>query len=149
VVTERIILSIAEALHDRTCTSQRTLDLSGSDEPSNPITDKATYEHALSTNVLYDKLLVSYDVSDIQGALLWMKLRGYVSTFGWGIVAPEMGYQLTDKGVALAQSRAMPREDMQRLSGKAISVKPAMYGVSLDLKELWWRTKKLLRKRHG
>ena len=148
MVNERIILAIVDAFHDRACTTRRALDLSGPAEPPDPITDAAKYDNALPTNDLYDTLLLSHDVNDIQGALLWMKLRGYLSAFGWGL-SPEMGYQLTEKGVALARSRLVPQEDLKRLSGKAISVKPAIYGVSLDPKELWWRVKKVFRKGRG
>lgn len=142
MVTERIILAIVDALHNQRCTSKQTLDLSEPGEGSEPKVNIANYDHALPANDLYDALLVSYDINDIQGAILWMKLRGYLSAFGWGIMAPEMGYQLTGKGVALASSRVMPEEDLRRLSGRAISVKPTVYGVSLDPREAWWRLKK-------
>ena len=78
---------------------------------------------------------------------MWMRLRGFISSFGWGLVAPDLGYQLTAKGEALAKSRTLPQEDLQRLSGKALTIKPAIYGVSLDPKELRWRTKKLFRRK--
>ena len=149
MVNERIILAIANALHHRACTTDRTLDLNSGNAPANPLTKPAKYENALPTNDLYETLLLSYDVNDIQGALLWMKLRGYLGAFGWGVGAPEMGYQLTEKGVALATSRKMPRENLQRLSGKTVSVKPAIYGISLDLKEIWWRVRKAFRTSRG
>ena len=41
-----------------------------------------------------------------------------------------MGYQLTEKGAALARSRVLQDEDLRRLSGRAVSVEPEMYGVS-------------------
>jgi hypothetical protein len=143
MVTERIILAIAGALRGSACTTRRTLDLSDTSEPSNPQTSESRYENALPTNDLYDKLLLSFDINEIQGAILWMKLRGYVTTFGYGIIAPEMGLQLTDKGRKFADSKVMPEEDHRRLSGRTVSVKPSMYGITLDPKEIWWRIKKM------
>ncbi len=147
MVTERVVLAIVDALHNRRCTSKQTLDLSESGEGSEPKVSIASYNHALPVNDLHHALLVSYDINDVQGAILWMKLRGYLSAFGWGIMAPEMGYQLTDKGLTLASSRVMPEEDLRRLSGRALFVKPAVYGISLDPKEAWWRVKKFFGRR--
>ena len=142
MVTERIILAIAAALYGKACTTKRTIDGSGPDEQSNPHASRSQHEHASSAQALYDDLLLSFDVGEIQSAIHWMKLRGFISAFGFGIIAPEMGYQLTEKGIRYAESKVMPEEDSRRLSGKALSVKPGMYGITLDPKELWWRIKK-------
>ncbi len=144
MVTERIILSIAETLKDRMCVTRSSSGGVGAKETNDSSTVESRQANALPKDALYDSLLLSHDVSDIEHAIGWMKLRGYISTFGWGF-SPEMGYQLTEKGVTLANSRVLPAEDVRRLSSRAITVKPAIYGISLDPKELWWRVKKMFR----
>jgi hypothetical protein len=137
MVTEKIILAIVAALYCRTCTNKLTLNGSGPGEPSKPHISESLYEHSLSKQALYDEMLQFFDVSEIENAILWMKLRGYLAAFGWGIVAPEMGYHLTEKGIKYAESKVMPEEDIERLSGKVISVKPSWHGFTLDPEELW------------
>src|SRR5690606_33293676 len=90
----------------------------------------------------YDQLLPSFSVDEIQSAIHWMKLRGYISSIGIGIISPDLALQLTQKGRDCAESRSLQQDDRRRLSGKAVTIRPSMYGFSLDLKESWWRTKK-------
>jgi hypothetical protein len=90
-------------------------------------------------------MLLSSDIREIDDAISWLKIRGFITAFGFGLMAPEMGYELTPKGIEYGTSHTMSQEDLRRLSSKAISVKPGMYGVSLNPKEIMWRIKKWFR----
>lgn len=138
MVTEQIIQIVINILHGRTCVSTKTI----LPDSENPSVSKSTFENAMSKIDLFDELLLSYDIGEIESAISWLKLRGYLNPFGFGMMAPEMGYQLTNKGTEYAKTNNMLQEDILRLSGKAVSIKPSVYGISINLKEIWWRIKK-------
>jgi hypothetical protein len=96
---------------------------------------------------LYNDLLLKFDIREIDDAVSWLKVRGFMSAFGIGLMAPEMGYQLTDKGIGYGASRVMDDQDRRRLSSSPVSVKPELYGVSVNLKEVWWRIRRFFGRR--
>ncbi len=103
------------------------------------------YENAISKSCIYNELMLSYDIGDIQNVILWLEYRGYITSFGYGTIAPEMGYELKEKGIAYANTLVMADEDKERLSATTVSVQPSIYGVSINRKEVWWRIKQKLK----
>jgi hypothetical protein len=138
MVTEEICQEIVSRMHGQTCTVTRTVSPGGANESSSSV----IHEHAVSRRDLYDELLLRFDIRDIDDAISWLKVRDFLTSFGFGLSAPEMGYELTEKGIAYGTSKQMDDADLRRLSSKVLSVKPSMYGISLNLKEAWWRIRK-------
>jgi hypothetical protein len=60
-----------------------------------------------------------------------------------------MAYQLTAKGVAVATDRRLSSDDQLRIRQPAVSLEPEIYGVRVNLKEIWWRIRKFLRGGRG
>ncbi len=145
MVTEQLCEAIVASMYRRSCTATSTM-LPGT--PDQKVTTVA-HDHAVSRQDLYDNLLLKFDIREIDDAISWLKVRGYIGAFGFGLAVPEMGYELTPKGISYGESHKMSQEDLARLSSTAISVKPEIYGISLNPKELWWRIRKWFRSRRA
>jgi len=116
-------------------------------DSSNKIIQSNKYDNAISKSDLYNELMLSYDVGEIQDVILWLEYRGFITSFGYGMIAPIMGYELTEKGITYANTLEMEKEDMKRLSSKTMSIKPGIYGISINPMEIWWRIKQKLKKK--
>ncbi len=79
----------------------RTLNLD--DSPSaQPDVQRSTEAHAMPPGHLTRSLLARYPLTDIDAAVRWLEIGGYLSSSGYGF-APRLLIQLTPKGVAFAE----------------------------------------------
>ena len=142
MVTEKIIQDIVKLMYGKSCITTQTLY----PDSENPKVHSRKHENAIGKNDLYNELMLSYDVGEIRNAVLWLDYRGFIGVFGYGRMAPEMGYNLTEKGVKYATSIKLEKEDKIRLSTKAFTINPGIYGIKLNPKEIWWRIKQRFKK---
>jgi hypothetical protein len=147
VVSERLVVSIAGALIGQHCSLRSESGSSLSDSPGSSEGTGAHLENAAGTDHINEALLVDFDLAEIREGLLWMSTRGLLSAHGWGHVV--MAYQLTAKGVAVATDRRLSSDDQLRIRQPAVSLEPEIYGVRVNLKEIWWRIRKFLRGGRG
>jgi hypothetical protein len=138
MVTEELCQKIVARMYGSSCTATRTFFPDSATETRTEV----VHQHSMSRHDLYDELLLQFDIREVDDAISWLKVRGFVAAFGFGLMAPEMGYSLTDKGIRYGESRTMDDEDRQRLSARTITVNPEAYGVRLNLKEMWWRARR-------
>jgi len=138
MVTEELCQQIVARMHGKSCALTRTLHPSGGLES----TLQSVHRQAVSRDDLYGELLLKFDIREIDDAVSWLKVRGFISAFGVGM-ASEMGFELTEKGIRYGSSRMMDDQDRRRLSSRPVSVNPELYGVSVNLKEVWWRIRRI------
>lgn len=104
MVSEKICLDIISLLHGRTTPSTVTWHPGRDNEQVTKTEDT----DALATRDLYRLLLVDYDLADIDAALRWLELGGYLGkTSPMGMVSAVAGlyvHVLTDKGRDVARS---------------------------------------------
>ena len=77
-----------------------------------PNESKTSIEHALPTGDVYRYLLPRYSLAEIETAIRWLELGGYISYSGYGF-APRMAMQLTDKGVQLAENGRLEGQERE------------------------------------
>jgi hypothetical protein len=112
VITEQICLDVVRTLYRRTSTMN--LDLNLDDAPgAQPATSKSSMEHALPPSHVYRELLPRYSLSDVEAAIRWLEIGGYIGYSGVGL-APRLVMQLTDKGIRLAETGRL-EDDERRL----------------------------------
>lgn len=139
MVTEELCQLIVRRMYGAECTVTTTLSPDG-DSAS---TFHVAHTNAVSREDLYDEMLLTFDIADIDAAISWLKVRKFIVAFGFGLAAPEMGYELTEKGAHYGASAQMPGEDRKRLSSSVVKVEPEIYGISLDAREIWWRIRRI------
>ena len=143
MVTEELCQLIVRRMYGATCTATMTLS-PGADSES---TSHVTHSNAISREDLYDEMLLKFDITDIDAAISWLKVRKFIFAFGFGMAMPEMGYELTDKGAQYGATGEMPEDDRRRLSAKVMKVEPEIYGISLNPKEIWWWIRRIWNRR--
>jgi hypothetical protein len=109
MVSERICLDILKALRGRRTTLARTFNLSD-DAPPNTV--QSHEDDALSESALYRPLLAQYDLNDVEAAVRWLYLGGYLSKTELGLRGPFV-HVLTKKGRQIADVGKFPEEEQK------------------------------------
>ena len=107
MVSEDICLAIIKLLHGRTLVMTETSYI---EKPNEPTVRKSETENALSDADLVRPLLGRYDLTDIDTAIRWLGLGGYIGRTHWGLRGP-WAHVLTEKGVQVACSDHFPDEE--------------------------------------
>src|SRR6266446_4121418 len=88
------------------------LELNLDDSPgAQPRRSHSAVEHGRPPSHVYRELLPRYSLSDLDSAIRWLELGGYVGYSGWGMIAPRQIMQLTAKGVRLAETGQLDGEE--------------------------------------
>ena len=98
MITEQICLDIVLTLYQRTSTMKRELNLDDTPD-AQPIKSQAIIAHGLPPSEVYRELLPKYSLSVVDTAIRWLKIGGYITYSGWGLMAPRQVMHLADKGV--------------------------------------------------
>ena len=107
-----------------------------------------TKDHAITVGRLRARLVLQYPRIDIEDTIHFLKTRGYLLTHGHGIAAPEMAYSLSSKAIDILQGRTLSEEEQKAFNKRILEAeKPGMYGIRLNLPELWKRAKGWLKRR--
>jgi hypothetical protein len=109
LITEQICIDVVKTLYGCTSTMKLALNLDDA-AGAQPNESKSTIEHALPTGDVYRQLLARYALTDIEGAVRWLEIGGYIRYSGYGF-APRMAIQLTLKGVELAEKGLLKDEE--------------------------------------
>ena len=105
--------------------------------------DKKILNNAAETRALKGNLVLRHAPQDIEGTIYFMKHRGYLDNFGYGILLPEVAMFLTDKALNVIREEKLP-EDEEKAFQQALwdITNPKFYGMGFNFGELWRRTKK-------
>jgi len=107
VISEQVCLDIIGLLHGSTSvltTTDHTTDP--------PAVKKSEDANALTDSGLVRPLLAKYDLADIDTAIRWLTLGGYVGRAEYGLRGPWV-HTLTDKGLDVATNGRFPDEERE------------------------------------
>ena len=107
---------------------------------------ESTVENAFSVGKLKGELVLKHRPEDIEDTIYFMKHREYLETHGYGLMAPEMIYSLTEKALEVAQSQELPEEEEKAFQESLWDINPKVYGMGLNWQEAWRRFKKRITK---
>jgi len=107
MVSEKICLDIIKDLYGKMSTLTTKHMLSDDKEEIS----ESRISNALSAADLYRPLLARYDLQDIDSAVRWLTLGGYLRSFGFGITNQVTGYELTRKGCEVVERGQFPDEE--------------------------------------
>lgn len=103
MVSECACLDVIAALHGKTTTVTQT-HRPGSPEES---ASKTVEDNALTQSDLYRHLLPRYSLADIDDAIRWLELGGYLKRIEFGLQGMQL-YQLNRNGLSLALAGRLP-----------------------------------------
>lgn len=107
---------------------------------------ESAVENAFAVGKLKGELVLKHRPEDIEDTIYFMKHRGYLETHGYGLIAPEMVYSLTEKALDVAQSRKLPEEEEKAFQESLWDINPKIYGMGSNWREGWRRLKKRISK---
>jgi len=109
--------------------------------------DKQILENAAKTRDLKGDLVLRNAPQDIEDTIYFMKHRGYLDNFGYGILLPEVVVFLTDKALGVMREGKLPEDEEKAFQQALWDIsKPKVYGMGFNFGELWRRTKKRFKK---
>lgn len=106
----------------------------------------STVENAFAVAKLKGQLVLKHRPEDIEDTIYFMKHREYLETHGYGLVAPEMVYSLTEKAIEVAQSQKLPEEEGKAFQESLWDINPKIYGMGPNWREGWRRLKNRISK---
>ena len=109
-----------------------------------PEIDKSeTIENAFKIADIEKELVLKYSKSEIEDSFYFMEKRGYVDVLSWGLHAPRSIYKVTEAGLSLGKSGSFIQEEQKAFEEALLDLRtPGMFGMKLNLGEVWRRTKK-------
>lgn len=107
---------------------------------------ESTVENAFAVGKLKGELVLKYRPEDIEDTIYFMKYRGYLENHGYGLMAPEMVYSLTEKALEVARSQKLPEEEEKAFQESLWDINPKIYGMGPNWREGWRRLKKRISK---
>jgi len=135
-LNEDVLWTVLELMHDNSAswTIQILIDP--------PFESTTTKDHSITVTNLRAKLVLQYSQADINETVRFLKARGYLLTHGYGSAAPEMAYSLSPQAINVLDRRTLPEEEQRAFNKKILEAeKPGVYGIRLNLPELWRRVK--------
>lgn len=144
-LNEDVLWIVLELMHNRSDTwTLRILT-----DPDSPFESTTTEDHSMTVANLKKTLVLQYRPADIDDTVRFLKTRGYLLPHGYGIAAPEMAYSLSPKAINVLDRRTLPYDEQRAFDERILEAeKPEIYGIRLNLPELWKRAK-AWRKRRG
>ena len=107
MISEQICMGVLRSLHGR----KTTVTYTWHPGQENEEVRKSTKENASAESDLIRPLMAHYELSDIDAAIRWLRLGGYLGeTYPFGRLGPFL-YVLSKKGAEAARRRAFPEED--------------------------------------
>ena len=91
-------------------------------------------ENGYAVSLLKGRLVLKYLPQDIEDTIYFMKHREYLVTHGQGIIMPEAVYSLTDKAIAIHESKILPEEEQAAFKDALWNIEPKLYGVGPNIK---------------
>ena len=107
---------------------------------------ESVVENAFAVGTLKGALVLKYRPEDIEDTIYFMKHRGYLEIHGYGLMAPEMVYSLTEKALDVARSQKLPEEEEKAFQESLWDINPKFYGMGPNWREVWKRFKKRISK---
>ena len=103
--------------------------------------------NAVPLFVLERELVLHHTKADIEAAIYFLEKRGYVIRHGFQGLT-RVAFQLSDQAIAVLQSGSFSKEEQAAFREDLVDAKrPEFWGVTLNLGEIWRRTKTRLLKR--
>ena len=107
MVSEKICLEILQMMRGNRATITRQWHDSGD---STPQTDYA--DNSITVGGLYRPLLARYDLADIEAAMRWLTVGGFLSKTEWGLRGPWV-HTLTEKACTVGDAGSFSEEDQK------------------------------------
>ena len=124
---EKVLWDILNRLNGNNVTMTKTiLD----HEPT-----ESVVENACAVGKLKGELVLRHRPEDIEDTIYFMKHLEYLETHGYGLMAPEMIYSLTEKALEVAQSQELPEEEEKAFQESLWDINPKFYGMGLNWRE--------------
>jgi len=107
MVSEKICLEILQMMRGNRATITRQWHDSGDSAPQ---TDYA--DNSITVGDLYRPLHIRYDLSEIEAAMRWLTVNGFLSKTEWGLRGPWV-HTLTEKACVVADDGSFSDEDQK------------------------------------
>lgn len=105
MVSEKICLEILKMMRGKRATVTRQWNDSADNTPKIDYAD-----NSITVGGLYQPLLARYDLSDIESAMRWLTVGGFLSKTEWGLRGPWV-HTLTEKACTVADAGSFSDED--------------------------------------
>lgn len=128
MVSEQIALDIVASFVGRVATVTRTFNLDDAQPPTKQVSRE---KNALSDSDLVRPLLARYSLADIDAAIRWLSLGGYISRTEW-VLGGIWVHVLTDKGLEVAKAKAFAPEERKLFYGQ---VEPYLVFIAHQFRE--------------
>jgi len=107
VVSEKICLATIESLYGRRVVLTQRFEAQDAD---NSTSRTSSDDNALTEPQLVRPLLTHYELADVEVAIRWLQLGGYISRVQFGLGGP-WAHKLSDKGVQVAEDGRFSDEE--------------------------------------